>query len=286
MALDLTISLTGANADTITFDYSNYILTNGLKGFGIPATSLRIQDSATDGGIFRHTKRVTREVDLPIMTVGTDRNDVETKLRRLANILQNSAGPAQLTATYADGTILYLNVYYSGGAETVFGDLAGSTYAYWLVTLQAPQPFWQSYIPTQFTVGAGSTGRGLLPALSKMRVSSSSQLGTVNVTNSGDVPCYPVWTVYGPVDSLNISPIGGTGFSFSGTISAGTIVTIDTYSGTVTDASGNNLYASLNSAPKFFALQPGTTSISVAGSNPTTATKITCTYYPRREVLH
>lgn len=287
MALDLTISMTGANGDTITFDYSTYILTEGLKGFGIPATKVRIQESATDGGVFRHTKRGIREVQLPILTVGTDRADVETKLRRLSNIMQNAAGATTLTATYANGDVFTLGVYYAGGGETQFGQNAGTTYALWVVTLQAPNPYWVYATPVVTTIGNGSTGRGLLPKLTKLRVSSSQSLGSVTVNNTlGDVASYPVWSIYGPVDGLQIYTQSNSGFTYTTTIPAGEIITIDTAAGTVKDSAGNNKYANLGTAPKLFSLPPGTTGITVNGINTTPQTQVLCTYYPKREVLH
>lgn len=283
---DLTITLTGANGDTITFDNINYILTDGLKGFGIPATTLRIQPSALDGGIFRHTKRGIREVDLPIVTIGTSREDTEAKLRRLGNALNNYNGSARLTATYADGSAFYLDVYYAGGGETVFGQQSGSTYATWVVALQAPTPFWVSTIAQTFTVTQSGTGRGLLPKLANLKLTSTSAIGTVTVNNSiGDVPSYPIWKAYGPMDSLTVNN-GSVGFVYNTPITAGDVVTIDTYAGTVTNLAGTNVYSNLSSAPKFFTIPPGTSSVNVYGANVTSATQISLTYYPRREVLH
>lgn len=287
MAYDLTITLTGANGDTITFDNTTYILTDGVKGFGIPTTKVKIAEAATDGGIFRHTKRGIREVDLPILTTGADRATTETNLRRLANALQNSSGSARLTATYANGDVYYLDVYYVSGGETVFGQEAGMTFAKWLVVLQAPNPFWTSAVAQAFTIGSGNTGRGLLPKLSKLRVSSSQTIGTVTVNNSsGDVPSYPVWTIYGPITGLQVLSGSGTGFTYSVPLLNGEVITVDTAAGTVVAQDGTNKYANLGSAPKLFALAPGTTSIFVNGTSTDNNTKVTCTYYPRREVLH
>ena len=283
---NLVMSLTGANGDTITFDDYNYILTDGLKGFGIPATSLRIQASAVDGGIFRHTKRGVREVDLPIVTMGTSREDTETKLRRLANALQNSSGAATLTATYPDGSAFYLNVYYAGGGETIFGQEAGSTYAKWVVVLQAANPFWTATTAQTFAVAQANTGKGMLPKMTYMRLTNGSSIGTVTVNNAiGDVPSYPVWKAYGPMDSLTISN-GVSSFVYSVAIAAGEVITIDTAAGTVVDGSGVNKYGNLGSAPKLFTLPPGTSTVNIYGSGTTAATQIACTYYPRREVLH
>ena len=283
---DNIVTLTGANGDTITFDNETYILTKGTHGFGIPTAKLRIQESAGDGGIFRHSKRGIREVDLRIVTMGDSRAIVETNLRRLANILQNTAGATKLTVTYADATAFYLNGYYAGGGETTYGEDAGQTWAVWMVVLQVADPYWQSITPQTFTVVSGSTGRGLLPKLSSLKLTSSQAVGTVTVNNTlGDVPSFPIWTVYGPLDNLTISA-GTSAFTYSQPIPAGDTLTIDTFAGTVVNAAGVNKYANLASAPKLFALPPGTTSVYVAGDNATSATQIACTYFPRREVLH
>lgn len=284
--MELTISLTGQNGDTITFDYENYMLLQGVKGFGIPATKVRIQEAASEGGIFRYSKRGIREVDLPIHVVGSSRADTEAKLRRLANILQNRNGSARLTAVNASGDSFYLDVYYMGGGETVYGETGNYVFAEWVVVLQAPQPYWQSTTAATFSVTSGSTGRGLLPQLSKLKVSSSQALGTVTVNNTGDVQAYPVWTFYGPFSTVTVAPTGGSGFTYATAIASGDSITVDTYKGTVVNSAGVNQYANLGTAPKLFSLDPGTTDISVSGSGATTASVIVCNYYPRREVIH
>jgi len=284
--MDLNLSLTGANGDTIQFDNTTYTVLTGVKGFGIPATILQIVDSAQDGGVFRQSKRGVREIDLPVHTFGVDRATTETALRRLANALRNTSGPATLTASYADGSSWSIPVYYAGGGETIFGDSAGWTYADWLITLQCPQPYWVSNTAQTFTVTQSGTGRGLLPKLANLKLTSTSAIGTVTVNNAlGDVPSYPIWKAYGPMDSLTINN-GSVGFVYNTPITAGDIVTIDTYAGTVTNAAGTNVYSNLSSAPKFFTIPSGVSTVNVYGANVTSATQISCTYYPRREVVH
>jgi hypothetical protein len=218
--------------------------------------------------------------------LGADRADTETKLRRLANILRNSSGAARLTATYDTGDIYFLDVYYTGGGETSFGSDGGLTYARWVVTVQAPIPYWTSAVPQTFSVVQSGTGRGLLPQLTKLKLTSSQAIGTVTVNNTqGDVPSFPTWQVYGPLDSLSVSS-GSLGFTYNAAVAVGETLTIDTYAGTVVNGSGVNKYSNLGSAPKLFTIPPGTSSVSIAGVGATTATVISCTYYPRREVLH
>ena len=287
MAYDLTISLTGANGDTITFDNTTYTITDGFKGLGIPTTQLRIDSSALDGGIFRYSKRGIRELTMPVVTVGADRATVETALRRLSNALQNTSGAATLTATYGNGDVYYLNVYLAGGGDPEFGSDAGWSFARWVLVLQAANPFWTAATPQSFTVGTGNTGRSLLPQFTKLRVTSSQSLGTVTVNNTnGDVPSYPVWTIQGPITGLKILNGSNVGFGFDVPIAAGEVIKVDTASRTVTNSAGVNVYANLSAAPKFFALPPGTTVISVLGTDATADTKVSCTFYPRREVVH
>lgn len=286
MPVDISISLTGANGDTITFDDSTYILMQGASGFGVPTTSLRISESASDGGVFRATKRGIREFDLPVAVIGSDRGDVETKLRRLSNLLRNVNGATTMTASYSDGTAYSIQVYYAGGADATRGSDANLYFARWVLNLQAPSPFWTSSAASTITVQQSGIGRGMLPKLSRLQLTGNQAIGTVVVNNTaGDVPSFPVWKLYGPMDNASIY-VGTTGFTYNATIAAGEVITIDTAKKTVVDSAGTNKYANLSSAPKFFSLPPGTTSVSVLGNNTTTASKIALSYYPRREVIH
>ena len=287
MAYDLTVSLVGSNGDTIVFDNDVYTILSGLKGFGIPATNLKIIDSALDGGVFRHTKRGVREIDLPVMIYGPDRATTEGYARRLANALGNSNGAATLkVANAVDGNTYSIGVYYAGGAETVFGETAGLTFCQWAIVLQAPDPFWYSNASQSFVVTSGQTGRGLLPRLSNLKLTNSQAIGTINITNTaGDVPSYPVWQLTGPMDSCTITQ-NGVGFTYNAPIAAGDVVTINTKTSTVTNLAGSNVYSNLNAAPKFFTIPSGTSTIYVYGANTTSASNITCTYLPRREVVH
>jgi len=277
-------TLIGANGDSITFDYSSYVLNPGFMGFYIPAAEVRIENSAGDGGVFRHAKRGVRTMDIPLTVIGSNRDDVQTKLRRLGKMTQNAFGPLTLRATYSDGTSLDLKTYYTGGAEGQWGENAGLTYAQWTLSLKAPQPYWQSSIEEQFSISTGSTGRGLLPLLTKMKVSSSSTIGVVTVVNAGDVKAFPIWQITGPVNELVISN-GKELFGFESVFS-GEIITVNTENGRVTNADGENLYARLDSAPKLFSLAPGTTGLSVLGKDTNLDFNVLLEYSPRYEVVH
>lgn len=284
--VDVTISLVGSNGDSITLaDDGDFVLATGVTGFGIPTTAVRIDESAGDGGTWRHTRRGIREMDLPLVILGNSRTDVETKLRRISRLLQDRKGPTKIVANYSDGSSVYIEAHYVGGAETEFGDSANSYFCRWAIQLQAPNPYWKSGTVSSFSVTTGSTGRGLLPNLTKLKVSSSQTLGVVSVNNAGDVDAFPKWVIRGPVKDLVVSD-GTYSFSYPGLILGGTSVTIDTASGEVYDDQGVNVYSKLGTAPKLFSLAPGVTNISVIGTEATADTSIVCYYSPRYEVIH
>lgn len=282
---ELAIQLTGANGDSITFDADNYVLIDGVRGFGIPYSEVRIDPTSGDGGVWRSSRRGIREIDLPIMVLGADRADVQTKLRRLARLFQDRNGPTRVTVTYPDSSSVFLETHYVGGAESQYGSDGRGHFVKWVVTLQAPQPFWQTAIEQSFAIGSGNTGRGLLPQLTKMKVSSTQTLGVVNVNNIGDVTIQPRWVITGPVKNLLVSD-GSQSFSFPDLILGGTTITIDTATGVVEDSLGNNVYSTLGVAPKFFGLKPGITNVVVTGTDADIFTRITCYYSPRYEVIH
>lgn len=278
-------TLTGANGDSITFDNSTYVLNPSLVGFGIPPTSVRIDESARYGGIHRYTRRGVRNVDMPVTVLGTSATDVETKLRRLAKLTQDTSGPTVLTALRDDGD-LTLELHYVGGAELEYGgDVGGPTWASLMLSFQAPNPYWQSAETESFVITSGNTGRGLLPQLSKLKVSSSQAIGIVNVTNDSDVPIYPVIRVAGPVEGLTVT-LGGQGWAFTETVAEGEVYRVDHETATVEDAAGANRYDILATAPKFFTLPPGTTAILIAGTGANANTQITVEYNLAYEVVH
>jgi phage-related protein len=283
--VNVVFTLEGANGDTITFDDSEFVIETGILGFGIAATNVRIEDSAGDGGIFRNSKRLVREVDLPVRIFGSDRLDVEAKLRRLNKILQDGRGAPRLRASYEDATSLVLEVHYLAGGETLWDNSeSGQTFARWVLQLRAPNPFWISGVSETFVLGEGSTGRGLLPELTKLKLSSSTLLGTVVAINAGDVIAFPKWELRGPINNLRITA-GGQSFGFAA-IAGGETIFVDTETATVTNDLGANLYARLEPAPKLFVLQPGTTTIQVEGEAITQDFSVRLNYSPRFEVLH
>lgn len=283
--VNVNYALVGANGDKITFDYTNYILNPEFMGFGIPPAQVRIEPSAGDGGVFRNTKRGIRDVDLSVTILGSSRADVQTKLRRLSRLLQDTSGATRILAEYSDGETLSLQAHYVGGAESQWGSEAGMIWNRWVISLQCPNPFWERQQEVSFIIGEEPTGRGLLPQLTKLKVSSGEVLGQVQVNNIGDVPSYPKWRILGPITNLFISN-GTQSFSIPSQIEADEIVVIETDTGKVYNEAGDNLYSLLGTAPKLFPIPSGQSTITVIGDDTSAETRVGFFYKPRFEVVH
>jgi hypothetical protein len=283
--VSINYALIGANGDSIEFDYTNFVLNPDFTGFGIPPAQVRIENSAGDGGVFRHAKRAVRNVDLPITVLGNSRSDVQSKLRRLGKLTQNNFGPLIVEARYSDGRRLRLTAYYTGGAESQWGENAGNTWCKWVLSLQVPQPYWQSTQVEQFTITQGVSGRGLLPELSKMKISSSQALGTILINNTGDVAIYPTYRIIGPVTGLEIRS-NGQGFTFADPVADGEIIFVETETGAVYDQDNLNRYNILGPAPKLFRIPVGESSLQISGTDVTEDTRIDIYYQLRFEVVH
>jgi hypothetical protein len=283
--MTINYSLTGANGDTITFDNENYVLNPDFIGFNMAPAQVRIEESSGDGGVFRHQKKGVRDLDLVVTVLGEDRDDVQTKLRRLSRLLQNILGPTILTATYDDDTSLQIEVYYVGGAEGQWGVNAGEIYNRWVLSFQAPVPFWESTIEEDFVIGQEPTGRSLLPQLTKLRMGSGQVLGSIEVNNVGDVQSFARWEILGPVSNLVITN-GIQSFSIPSVINSGDVVIIDTATGKVYNNDGANLYGLLGPAPKLFAIPAGESIVTLIGDDVNDDTRIGFYYKPRFEVVH
>ena len=276
--------LEGTNGDEIALDdNSEFILQTGLRGLGLPTTDVRIVQSASDGGTWRGTRRGIRELDVPIAIIGVSPTDVELKLRRLANALNDRYAEPVLRADYETGDSWSIPVHYTGGAETSFGDEAGQYFCIWPMTWQAPDPYWTSNESIGFSVRSGS-GLTFLPDLQKLNVAPSQALGSIGVENTGDVASFPTWTIKGPCSSVSIT-LDGVGFTYDETLTSGQTIVINSKNATVISNTGANKYAFLGNAPKLFTIPPGSSTISITATGADTNTVISGYFNPRREVI-
>lgn len=286
--VNVILSLVGSNGDEIVFDNNgDYLLTEGLSGIGIPETQVRFADSASDGGVWRFTKRGIREIDMPVMVLGNSQTALENNLRRLSNLLQDRRGATVLRASYSNGEVWELqDGHYTTGAQTTVESNGSPYWTRWVLTMQFANPFWIRQRSESFSLGTGGAQRSLIPNLAEMEITGSQVIGDITIENVGDCDSYPVWKIRGPVDSVTITSQDGLSFSYDAIIPVGEEITIDTAMGTVVNQDGVNKYANLGASPKLFTLPAGTSEVSIEAVGSDQDTLVSLYYQPRKEVVH
>jgi hypothetical protein len=252
---------------------------SGVTGLGLPPVSVQWLEGAGDGAVFRGTRVQTRDIDLPLDILALDRADLQKKLSRLALML---AGGCSLVLD-DDGIQWSTEVHRVGGGEYTYGeDTIGTNEFQTVLTLRAGDPYFISSQQQVRTVSGAVAGTAFLTNLVSMKVSPSQAIGSIDLSNSGDVAAYPVWEVRGPGDHFVATSPSGETLKWNGTLTAGQRLIVDTRKGTVQDETGANRYDLLDTAPRFWTVQPGESTATASLLNTTSASQITCSWYPRK----
>lgn len=271
---------------TITLDLNEiedkglgYQAKTGVTGFGLPPVSVQWLEGAGDGATFRRRRVLTRDIDIPLEILARDRRHLQELVDRLALAL---AGPCTLTLLDDNGTRWTTEVYRTGGGEYTYGtDTRGFREFETVVTFRSPDPFWTSSEAQTRYIG-GAKGQPFLSSLAKVKVSASQAIGEIQLNNSGNADAYPIWEITGPGRNfLAVSP-SGERLSWTGSLAANQRLIIDTRKGTVVDQSGTNRYNQLAEAPRFWTVKPGLSTATAQLEDISNASKITCTWRPRK----
>lgn len=257
-------------------------VTSGVTGLGLPPVSHQWIEGAGDGATLRGRRVLPRDIDLPLYVAGDNRNELKALTRRLSMML---AGPCTLSFVEDGGEAWSTEVVRVGGGDFTYGtDTTGERDMLTVVTMRAGDPFFTSSSTNTATIRK-TTGRGLLPKLAALRLTTDMAFGSVTLNNTGDTGAYPVWRVQGPGSNFQaISPTGET-LIWSGSIVAGETLTFDFKKGTVYDQAGNNRFAELAPAPRFWQIPPGSTQCVAAMADTTTESLMTLTWRPRAWVV-
>lgn len=244
----------------------------GATGLGLPPVNTQWSEGAGDGGVFRSRRTPPRNIDLPIHILAGDTGALRKEVSNLSQLL---ATPMRLYFQ-EDGTgdRWYLDVHHVGGGDYVYGtDTTGERELNTVVTLRAGDPYWTSESVDQRAISQAVTGRGLIKdttagstgadSLIKLRVSSWGVAGTVLLENTGDVDSYPVWEIYGP--GSNVIAVGPKGdrWEWTGSLTAGQKLTIDSRQASAVDHTGASRYGEFALAPRFWMVPRGTSTANV-----------------------
>ncbi|QAY15760.1 minor tail protein [Streptomyces phage Nishikigoi] len=253
---------------------------SGVTGLGLPPVSVQWLEGAGDGATYRRTRVQTRDIDLPIEILALDRTDLQAKLSRLALVL---AGGCTLVLQNGDGIQWHTDVWRVGGGEYTYGaDSVGDREFQTVLTLRAGDPYFTSSVQQVRTISGAVSATSFLSSLAAMPVAPSQAIGSINLYNSGDAVAYPVWEVRGPGDHFTATSPKGEVLKWNGTLASGEKLIIDTKKGTVQDGTGANRYDLLDTAPRFWTVEPGESTAGASLLNTTSASQITCSWYPRK----
>lgn len=253
---------------------------SGVTGLGLPPVSVQWLEGAGDGAIFRGTRVQTRDIDVPLDILALDRADLQDKLSRLALML---AGGCFLVLDNGNGVQWSTEVHRVGGGEYTYGeDTIGTNEFQTVLTLRAGDPYFTSSQQQVRTISGAVAGTAFLSNLVNMQVAPSQAIGSIDLSNSGDVAAYPVWEVRGPGDHFVATSPSGETLKWNGNLTAGQKLIVDTRKGTVKDGTGANRYDLLDTAPRFWTVQPGESTATASLLNTTSASQITCSWYPRK----
>jgi hypothetical protein len=252
----------------------------GVTGFGLPPVSVQWLEGAGDGATFRRRRVLTRDIDIPLEILARDRTHLQQLTSRLALAL---AGRCTLTLLDDDGTRWTTDVYRTGGGEYSYGaDTTGEREFQTVITFRSPDPYWTSSEAQVRYVGGDTTTAAFLSSLVSIPVAASQAIGEIQLDNRGDAEAYPIWEITGPGTNFEATSPSGETLRWEGTLSTNQRLIIDTRKGTVVDQSGANRYASLAEAPRFWTVKPGLSTATAQLEDVTTASKITCSWRPRK----
>lgn len=251
----------------------------GASGLGLPPVTNQWAEGAGDGATYRGRRVRSREIDLPLDILGRDREHLKSLLSRLSIAL---SGPCRLVVVEADGLEWSTNVVRSGGGGFQYGiDTTGERDLQLVITLTAGDPYFTSSLISQKVVAA-TGGSAFLTNMVQVSLINGQVIGTIDIENPGDATAYPVWTVHGPGANFQAVSPKGEVLNWTGTLSAGQTLTLDTRNGTVRDGTGVNRYAELAAAPRFWSVPPGLTSSAVSLTGTDANSKVVCHWQARK----
>ncbi|MGM7422786.1 hypothetical protein [Cellulosimicrobium sp. CpK407] len=283
----------GLVVDTAEYmsDEAATFLRRGLTGAGFPDVDARWFEGAGHGATYRGSRARPRELKVPLMVSGPSREAVAARLSVLARIFAPSrpgdvADMPVLRWVEPSGETWFVRVARTGRADWAWSvDTNGLTWVRTELALRAGDPFITRVRPSSFKVEVTAGGRGLLPKLARLRVSSSQAMGERDVENPGDATAYPAWEVTGPGRDFEAVSALGERLRWEGVLAPGEVVTLDTMTGTVLDDTGANRYGELAPAPRFWTVEPGTSRVSVTLADAEPGSRIICRWQPRRWLM-
>lgn len=254
-------------------DLTNGIVAGQSQGTGMPPVRrVDVQVPGRPGSFTLHRSYGEKQVALQVVVAGSSPTEVEQNIAAWATRCNVLRGGGALRRTRSDGVtrrVLFCD-YDDGLTIDQTAGIWSEGVQQAVLLFYAADPFWYADAATvvNFTPGGGSaTGFFPIPnpdTGSMITLVSSEVFGTVVVTNPGDAPAYPVWTLTGPGQSIKLRNLAtGTVVDLTAdgglVLGSGEVATIDTRPGHTLLAldDGTNLARYLTDASTLWPIELG-----------------------------
>jgi hypothetical protein len=258
----------------------------GAQGFGAPPVqTFDTELPSVDGGVWIDSRVASRDILLPVMLWSANEADWIADRRRLFSLF-TTKGEHQIVVTTPDGLYRALGCRYLSGLESPRdGEQGPVRYAHFAVQMRAYDPYWYGDVRS-VTWLLPDSGPDFFPGPDWI-LTPGNVFGETLVTNDGAIEAWPVWTVSGPATLTEFTGPSGETFSFTGTLTVGESVTINTdprtpLSQKVIDSDGVNRWGDIagdgDPFAVFFELPVGESQVSASATGGTADTRITMSW--------
>lgn len=291
---DLAASAGGSYTSSYNLTAGRFSVLPGMKGFDMPPYDIKYDElAAIDGAYLRNVRAPARELFIPVyMEAGSRLELIEMKRDFLASI-SPVHGACRITLTEEDGSRRYIDALYFDGARGDEGtDVSGVSWLKWGLIFRAFDPFF--YSGATHTIRFTSGPLELFPFfgepfLNRPFLNTAHSLnGESEISITGDVDTWPVWTIHGPANGMTFTrQIAGQAdqsFSLNMSLTSTQAVIVDTRprNKSVVDAeTGENLWSFLGPSPRLWPISRGRNTVVINVGSVGAETSVSLTYSPR-----
>jgi hypothetical protein len=257
-----------------------------VKGRFMPKIESKFDEvPGQSGGIPRDTRHGIREFVVVVWQAAGSEAALRTALRSFVRTMDPVRGSGTLRVTSPVGDQREIVCQYATGLDLdeTLGDNSGPDFQKIPLGFIAHDPYWYAVSPVAetFTLGTPAVFFPVFPAY----FSPSSIIASDTVINDGDLEAWPVWTITGPGAEIRLTNTTTGEFIYleDNTLGVGEALTIDTRftKKTLTLQDGTSVFDWLSLDSTLWAIEPGTTEISLAMTNSTASSGLTVSYYSR-----
>lgn len=261
----------------------NYLAIVGRTGAFAPTTQIIEQEVPLQPGArLRLVKTTSRPVRIPLLVKAPDEATFASVRRTLRYALNPNRGAGTLQIAAADGMTRQLTCYCESGYEGDESDgNRGPGHAWFPLQFRALDPYWYDANSTTQTFSPGGGSPMLHNPFLPIVLSASGISNSFTISNSGDVQCWPIWTITGPgVNPTLTNNTTGKSMALTVTLTGGQTITIDTRTGykTVKREDGSLHYSYLSFTSSLWPLMVGVNAIALSMTGTTSASSLQLQY--------